>query len=225
MKHSVAKAGWAALTSSCQVDDASIVYDPHQTIERVYFPINGAVSLVVPMSSGEIVETAMVGRDGMLDAAAVIDGRVSINRAVVQLSGACHYCEANSLRQILGQCRTLYALIAKHEQVLLAHTQQSAACNATHDLESRLARWLLRARDLVGSDDLELTQGYIAEMLGVRRTSVTLVAHSLQQAGLLRYSRGHIRIVNVEALRELACECYEVVKLHYETLLHAASNE
>ena len=167
----------------------------------------------------------MVGYDGMLGAAAVIDGRVSINRAIVQLAGTCRCCDANSLRQVLDQCGTLSALIAKHEQVLLAHAQQSAACNATHDLESRLARWLLRARDLAGSDELDLTQEYMAEMLGVRRTSVTLTAHSLQQAGPLKYSRGHIRILNVDALRELACECYEVVKLHYDALASVLPNE
>jgi CRP-like cAMP-binding protein len=103
--------------------------------------------------------------------------------------------------------------------------QQSAACNATHVMESRLARWLLRAADLHGSNELNLTQEYIAEMLGVRRTSVSLVANTLQQGGLIKYSRGHIQLTNIPALRETACECYEAVKLAYETLLHRQANE
>ena len=113
--------------------------------------------------------------------------------------------------------------INAHEQVLLAHAQQSAACNVTHDIESRLARWLLRAADLRGGDELELTQEYLAEMLGVRRTSVSVVANTLQQAGMIRYARGHIKILNFDALRETACECYETVKLNYESLLHSSN--
>ena len=97
--------------------------------------------------------------------------------------------------------------------------QQSAACNATHTVEARLARWLLRSRDLQGSDDLPFTQEFIAEMMGVRRTSVSVVANTLQQAGLVRYSRGHIRILNLEGLRASACECYETVKAHSDRLL------
>ena len=102
--------------------------------------------------------------------------------------------------------------LIKHEQVLLAQSRQSAACNATHTIEARLSRWLLRCRELVGSDDLQLTQEFIAQMLGVRRTGVSIVANTLQQAGLIRYKRGHIQVVNLVGLRESACECYGTVK-------------
>src|SRR6185312_12531552 len=100
-----------------------------------------------------------------------------------------------------------------------AQAQQSAACNATHVVESRFARWLLRAADLCGSDVLPLTQEYIAQMLGVRRTSVTLVARTLQKAGLIRYTRGHIKILDKPALKETACECYKTVKMNYKNIL------
>ncbi len=109
-------------------------------------------------------------------------------------------------------------LLIRHEQVILAQAQQSAACNAIHKVEARLARWLLRTRDLAGTDLLLLTQEYLAEMLGVRRSSVSLVAHTLQEAGLIRYSRGNIKINDLEGLREVACECYQTVKSHHDRL-------
>ena len=102
---------------------------------------------------------------------------------------------------------------------LFAQAQQSAACNATHVIESRLCRWLLRAADLHGSDELPLTQEYIAQMLGVRRTSVTLVARTLQEAGMISYRRGHIKLLDIPALQQSACECYSSVKSNYEALL------
>jgi DNA-binding MarR family transcriptional regulator len=106
-----------------------------------------------------------------------------------------------------------------HEPLILVQAQQSAACNAAHTIDARLARWLLRCRDLQGSDDLLLTQEFIAEMLGVRRTSVSVVANTLQQAGLIRYRRGHIRILDLEGLQDTACECYQTVKSQAERLL------
>jgi CRP-like cAMP-binding protein len=110
-----------------------------------------------------------------------------------------------------------------HEQALLAQAQQSAACNATHVIESRLSRWLLRAADLHGGDELPLTQEYIAQMLGVRRTSVTVVARTLQEAGMIRYRRGHIKLIDVAALQETACECYQTIKLNYDALFHPSN--
>jgi CRP-like cAMP-binding protein len=214
----------APLLKSQPLKQHCVLFDAAQLVEKVHFPINAAVSLVVPLSTGETIETAMVGRDGVTGAAAAINGRVAANKAVVQMGGDSLSCEVNALRHILDQCPALSALLVKHQELLLAHVQQTAACNAVHTVESRLARRLLRARDLAGKDELDLTQEYLAEMLGVRRSSVTLIAHTLKQAGLLTYSRGHIKIVNVEALKEVACECYETVKLHYEALAHA-SNE
>ena len=112
--------------------------------------------------------------------------------------------------------------LARHEQYVLAQAQQAAACNATHALEPRLARWLLRCRDLLRSDDIALTQEFLSEMLGVRRSSVTLVAIALQDAGLIRYQRGHIRVIDVEGLMDCACECYETIRSEGERLLGAS---
>jgi CRP-like cAMP-binding protein len=108
----------------------------------------------------------------------------------------------------------------RHEQVLFAQAQQSAACNASHAVEARLARWLLRSRDLSGGATLDLTQEFLGQMLGVQRTSVSLVAHTLQKAGLITYRRGRIKITDLKGLRETACECYAAVKTHYDRLLN-----
>jgi CRP-like cAMP-binding protein len=185
----------------------------------VYFPTTAIVSLVVSLSTGETVEAAMVGKDGVVGAAAALDGNTSINRAVVQIAGDGLVCDAAALKGAALQSHTLLSMILRHEQTILVQAQQSAACMATHDVEARLCRWLLRARDLTGGDTLPFTQEFLAEMLGVRRTSVTTVAHTLQRAGMIRYARGKIQIIDADALREGACECYATVKEQYETLL------
>ena len=187
-------------------------------IERIYFPHDAVISLVVPLSSGDTVETAMTGHDGVVGAGGVLNEGLSTTRAMVQLAGTCQCCKTTALAGILDDCPTLRRLLVRHEEALFAQVQQTAACNATHNIESRLARWLLRARDLAGNDAFHLTQESMAEMMSVRRTSVTLIAHKFQQSGLINYKRGHLQIVNPAALAETACECYEAVKLNYDAL-------
>jgi CRP-like cAMP-binding protein len=185
----------------------------------VYFSTNAIVSLVVGLSTGETLEAAMVGKDGAVGSAAALDGKISINRAIVQIPGNGFVCEADALRGAALQSQNLLSLIVRYEQTVLVQAQQSAACMATHDVEARLCRWLLRARDLTGGDTLPFTQEFLAEMLGVRRTSVSTVAHALQRAGMIKYTRGKIEILDADALREGACECYDTVKSQYEALL------
>jgi len=201
------------------------LYDLRDSIKEIHFPIDAVVSLVITLSSGEIVETAMVGNDGVVGAAAALNGRASLNRAIVQIGGASLVSAVEPLREILQSHGSVRSLIGAHEQALFAQAQQSAACNATHVIESRLCRWLLRAADLHGGDQLPLTQEYIAQMLGVRRTSVTVVARTLQEAGLIRYTRGQIKLLDIPALREAACECYETVKANYQELLQHQPDE
>lgn len=200
-----------------------ILFDIRDALAKVYFPLDAVVSLVVPLSTGEVVETAMVGRDGVIGAAAAVNGRVSLNRAIVQIGGETLVCELDPLKRILKDHIDIRAMIGGHEQALFAQAQQSAACNATHVIECRLARWLLRAADLHNSNELPLTQEYIAQMLGVRRTSVTVVARTLQEAGMIRYARGNIKLLDVAALQDTACECYYAVKMNYDALLHASN--
>jgi|ERR1044071_5857354 CRP-like cAMP-binding protein len=202
-----------------------ILFDVREGISTVYFPTSSVVSLIVPLATGENVEFAMVGRDGAVGAASVVNGKIATCRAIVQLAGGCLCCKAEDLKHFVTQHPAIASQINGHEQTLMAQAQQSAACNITHNIENRLARWLLRARDLSGSDELNLTQEYIADMLGVRRTSVSVVAHTLQQAGMLRYRRGHIELLNIEALKETACECYEAVKLNYDALTRSGNSQ
>jgi CRP-like cAMP-binding protein len=181
------------------------------------------VSLVATLSTGEMIEAAMVGRDGVVGASAALDGKISLSRGIIQLSGEIVVCEIEPLKSAALQNPKLLSLLIRHEQTVYAQAQQSAACFATHLVEARLCRWLLRARDLSGSDNLPFTQEYLAEMLGVRRTSVTEVAHTLQEAGLIKYARGKIQIVDATALRESACECYGSVQGFYQKLLGTPS--
>jgi hypothetical protein len=169
-----------------------------------------------------MVEAAMVGSDGVVGAAAALDGRISLSLGIVQLAGDIVVCSIDGLKSVASQSPKLLSLLIRHEQTVYAQAQQSAACFASHHVQARLCRWLLRARDLAGTDTLHFTQEYLAEMLGVHRTSVTVVAHTLQSAGLIKYTRGKIRILDAEALQDGACECYETVKRHYERLLGSA---
>lgn len=198
-----------------------VLFEADQPIRHVYFPTGAVVSLVVALSSGEVVEAAMVGMDGVVGASAALDGKVSLSRGIVQLGGEIIVCDLDALKFTALQSPKLLALLIRHEQTVYAQAQQSAACFATHQVEARLCRWLLRARDLSQSDNLPFTQEYLAEMLGVRRTSVTAVAFTLQEAGLIKYSRGKIQIVNAKALQESACECYGSVNAYYQKLIGA----
>ena len=193
-----------------------ILFEPGQSVSYAYFPYDAVVSLVVTLSTGEVIEAAMVGRDGLVGAAAALNGKIAINRAIVQITGDGAACDVEALKRAAMQSPTLHSLLIRHEQVVYAQAQQSAACNATHTIEERLARWLLRARDLARSDTLPFTQ---------RRTSVSMVAHTLQQAGLLKYARGRIQIVDLEGMQENACECYETVSRHYDLLLGVRNNK
>jgi CRP-like cAMP-binding protein len=197
----------------------TVLFEAGDTIKSVYFPLNAVISLVITLESGEMTEAAMVGRDGAVGVASALDGKIAMSRAVVQLGGDAIICDPATFKGVAMQSEQLISLVMRHEQTLFAQAQQSTACMANHDVEARLSRWMLRARDLSGSDDLPFTQEFLAEMLGVRRTSVTTVAHTLQGANIIKYSRGKIRILDVEGLKDAACECYETVKLQYRQLV------
>ena len=204
---------------SIHLEHKTILYEAGDPIKSVYFPTSAIVSLVVSLSTGETIEAAMVGKDGVVGASSALDGKISLSRAIVQLDGEGLVCDVDVLKGAALQSNTLLAKLIRHEQTVYAQAQQSTACMATHDVEARLCRWLLRARDLSGSDTLLFTQEFLAEMLGVRRTSVTTVAHTLQRAGMIKYARGKIQILDVAAMQETACECYATVNSHYQALL------
>ena len=145
----------------------------------------------------------------------------SLTDAVVRLPGTASILDVARFRAVAERSITLRTLLARHQQALFAQAQQSVACNASHSVEARLSRWLLHARDRTGSESLLLTQEILAQMIGVQRNAVSIVAHALQKAGVLRYSRGHLEITDVEMLRETSCECYQTVKAQHDRLLKA----
>jgi CRP-like cAMP-binding protein len=205
--------------SLAEFRQGQVLSEAGSPVSEVYFPSSGIVSLVVEMQEGQMVESAMVGRDGVVNGSSAMDGQVSLTKAIVQMGGYLNVISAPTLARIVDQHRPLRSLLIRHEQVLFAQSQQSGGCNVSHLVEARMCRWLLRTRDLARSDDLNITQEFLGQMLGVQRTSISIVAGTLQKAGLIAYRRGRVRILDAEGLKEGACECYETVKLHYEQML------
>src|SRR5258708_35609113 len=161
----------------------------------------------------------MVGRDSIFGSFSALGGAVARNHAVVLVPGVASTIDVDQLRAAADQSATFRAALARHGLAVYAEIQQTAGCNATHTVESRLARCVLQTRDLYGSDKLVLTQESMAQMIGARRNSVSLVANTLQQAHFIRYSRGHIQITDLDGLSRTSCECYATVKAQYERLL------
>jgi len=197
----------------------TVLFRPEEQIDRVYFPAAGIISLVVPLSDGYLVEAAMFGRNSVVGGGAALDGRVAVNQAIVQAPGSCLTIETGMLSRFVSESDSLRAALMRHELASYALTQQVAACNARHGLEERLCRWLMQTRDTLESDTLPLTQDFLAQMLGVQRTSLTLVARNLQESGLIKYRRGHIQVLDAVHLREASCECYGAINHHFERLI------
>jgi CRP-like cAMP-binding protein len=190
-----------------------------ETLAQVYLPHSGIVSMVINLSEGQAVEVAMIGRDGIVGASEALCDGTSLTDVLVLCPGVATVIAAADLKTITGQSSAWRHLLARHEQALLAQAQQSAACNAAHSVEERLSRWLLRARDLWDGETLPMTQELLAHMIGVQRNAVSIVAHGLQQARVLSYSRGQIEITDIEKLQATACECYEAIKAKQARLL------
>jgi CRP-like cAMP-binding protein len=188
-----------------------MLHDVGEEIEHVYFPHTGMVSLVAVMQSGATVETATVGRGGVIGASAGLGAKSTFGRAVVQLPATAAWISALQFRAAANQSQAIRDLIVRYNDLLLAQVQQAVACNALHALEARLCRWLLQTHDCTDGDAIPLTQEFLGQMLGVRRTTVTAAARLLRSAGLIRYRRGLIQIVDRRALEDIACECYAAV--------------
>ena len=189
-----------------------------EAITQVYLPHSGGVSFIVELAAGERVEVAMVGRDSVVGASAALGILVGVTDAVVLLPGTASVIDVDRFRAAVERSEALRTTLVRHGQALFVQAQQTAGCNASHSVEARLARWLLRVRDLSGSNHFTLTQELMAQMIGARRNSVSIVANTLQQARYIRYSRGRVEILDLEGLTGLACECYGAVKAQYERL-------
>jgi CRP-like cAMP-binding protein len=204
--------------ATVELAKGSILTEAGAPLQYVYLPHSGVISMMVNLSEGQTVEVAMVGRDSLVGAAAAHHPGPALTDAVVVVPGTASVLKAENLRAAADQSSVLRKHLARHEQALLVQAQQSAACNASHSVESRLSRLLLRARDLCDSEGLPLTQEFLAQMIGVRRNAVSIVAHAFQQTGLVSYSRGHIEIRDIEGLRRTCCECYATVRMQCERL-------
>ena len=203
-----------------QLQSNVVLHEQGGPIEHIYFPLSGMVSLLAVMQSGEAIETGIVGADGLLGGDAPVNGHL-FGQATVQMDGAALTAKAQFLEAYNAHPH-LRNLVNRYQSILLMQAQQNAACHALHSVRSRLCRWMLQSQDMIGSDTFILTQEFLSHMLGVRRNTVSVEAHSVQQAGLIRYRRGHITILNRDGLEECACECYSVIRAETDKLMGAA---
>ena len=196
-----------------------LIHQAGARIEDVYFPLDAVVSIVADMGDGSVLEVATIGREGMVGIGVVLRTAESDQRAFVQVSGRAVRLGTETLLSLMERDDELDRLLHVYAQALLAQVARSAACNQAHSIDDRTARWLLMTHDRVGRDDFELTQEFLAQMLGVTRPRVSTAAATLQRAGLIRYSRGRIVIADRAGLEDASCECYRVITEEYRRLL------
>ena len=197
--------------STVVLQQGVVLYESGDEVDQVYFPQYGMLSLLAVLRDGKAIETATVGREGVVGAMAGLGLYKSLVRVVVQLPVACSRIAATHFRTVAATSDPIRNLCIRYNEVLLSQARVTAACNALHSIEARFCRWLLQSADRAAGDTVNLTQELLAEMLGVRRTSVTEVASKVQAAGAITYSRGVIRILDRDALLRMSCECYETL--------------
>jgi CRP-like cAMP-binding protein len=203
--------------STVELHHGMVLAESHRPVEKVYFPHSGIISCVVRLRNGNMITTGMIGNDGEFGAGHAMDDRLSLNYVMVQVAGRASVIGSDELCKLANELPPFKELLLNYEQFFLAQVQQTAACNAVHNIQDRTCKWLLRMHDLAGVD-LPLTQEFLAEMIGVRRTSVTGVAVSLQDAGMISYSRGDIHLDDLPQIEQSACECRDELRSHYRSL-------
>ena len=195
-----------------------VIYESGGQMDYVYFPTTSHVSLLYTMINGSTAEMGLVGNEGVVGIALFMGGATTPNRAVIQGSGKALKLRAKAMQYEFSRGGEFQQLLLRYTLALITQISQTAVCNRLHSVDQRLCRWLLMTHDRTRSDELQMTQEFISNMLGVRREGVTHAAHGLQEQGLISYVRGHIRIVNRPGLETHACECYAVVKSEYSRL-------
>ena len=196
-----------------------VLYESGDTLAHAYFPVTAIVSLLYVMQDGASAEIAVVGNEGMLGVSLFMGGGSTASRAVVQSAGVGFRLRAQLMKVEFDRAGTVLHLLLRYTQALITQMSQTAVCNRHHSLDQQLCRWLLLSLDRLQGNELIMTQELIANMLGVRREGVNEGALKLQQAGLIRYGRGHITVLDRKGLGERSCECYSVVKKEYDRLL------
>jgi len=197
-----------------------VLYESGGQLQHVYFPTNSIVSLLYVLEDGASAEIAVVGNEGILGISLFMGGETTPSRAVVQSAGHGYRLKAHLLKTEFNRAGPVLQLLLRYTQALITQMTQTAVCNRHHSVEQQLCRWLLLSLDRLASSELHMTQELIANMLGVRREGVTEAAGNLQRAGLIRYSRGHIRVLDRPGLESAVCECYGVVKKEFDRLLN-----
>ena len=196
-----------------------VLYEPGALILDVYFPTSGIVSLLAAVEDRATLEVGLVGREGMVGLPLFMEVKTSRNRAVVQGAGFALKMKGKAFQKECDNDGSLSRLLRRYTHSLLTQVSQSAVCNRFHPIDARLARWLLMTRDRMGSDEFQLTQEFLSNMLGVRREGVNKAAGELQQRNLIKYSRGALTILNRPGLEAIACKCYRIIKEEYDTFL------
>lgn len=201
------------------LEQGVVLNEPGDEMESIIFPHSGMVSLLAIMKDGSAVETATIGREGVVGAMAGLGLHTTLTRAVVQTPLVASQIAAAQFRKAVELSSELRDVIVRYNDALLGQVQITAACNALHPIQARLARWILQTKDRVDGEIIPLTQQLLSEMLGVRRSSVSEVATQLQAAGFIHYTRGSIEITNREGLENAACECYQTIRAQAEKVL------
>jgi CRP-like cAMP-binding protein len=210
---------WLPQLNLVEMPLGEVLYESGGTLSHVYFPTTAIVSLLYVMENGASAEIAVVGNEGLVGVSLFMGGESTPSRAVVQSAGQGIRLEARSMKSEFNRAGPALHLLLRYTQALITQMAQTAVCNRHHSLDQQLCRWLLLSLDRLASNELVMTQELIANMLGVRREGVTAAALSLQQAGLIRYARGHITVLSRAGLEKRTCECYAVVKKEYDRLL------
>jgi CRP-like cAMP-binding protein len=198
------------------------LHDPNEPITDLYFPISCVLSITIAMRDGKEAEAGIVGRREVIGINAFMGGQETTQTTyIVQIAGEAMKIDANVLLGEFDRNKQMRDVLLRYTQAFIAQLSQTTACNSLHNTEQRLARWLLETQDRLGQNKLNLTQEFVATMLGVRRASVTQTAQKLQNAGLIRYHRGKVEILDLSGLESCACECFSVTKSEYDRLLGA----
>ncbi|MEO6138583.1 MAG: Crp/Fnr family transcriptional regulator [Luteimonas sp.] len=213
---------WLPHLEAVELPLGKVLYEAHTTMAHVYFPTTSIVSLLYVMEDGGSAEIAVVGNEGLVGISLFMGGESTTSRAVVQSAGLGFRLKADLMMREFNLAGPVLHLLLRYTQALITQMAQTAVCNRHHSLNQQLCRWLLLSLDRLRSDELVMTQELIANMLGVRREGVTEAAGHLQQAGLIKYQRGHITVLDRAGIEQRACECYAVVKAEYDRLLPAA---
>jgi CRP-like cAMP-binding protein len=217
-------AEWDRWVSDLQAVDLAlgqVLYEAGATMDYVYFPTTAIVSLLYVMEDGASAEIAVVGHEGIVGVSLFMGGGSTPSRAVVQSAGKGDRLGTVYMKREFDRAGPVLHVLLRYTQALITQMSQTAVCNRHHSLDQQLCRWLLLSLDRLGGDELEMTQELIANMLGVRREGVTEAAQKLQRAGLIKYARGHITVLDRPGVELRSCECYAVVKREYDRLLPA----